>query len=85
MANASKTVQVVADAGMITIRCGDAMISEHPQAFLKNGQCLVQREYLDELQPLSVRRYSGAPCCPMAFRNHSGTSKPLWKCARAAR
>jgi hypothetical protein len=35
MANASKTVQVVADAGMITIRCGDVMISEHPQRFLK--------------------------------------------------
>ena len=36
MANTSKTVQVVADAGMITIRCSDAMISEHPQAFLKS-------------------------------------------------
>ena len=36
MPNASKTVQVVAGAGMITIRCGDAMISEHPQAFLKS-------------------------------------------------
>jgi DNA-binding CsgD family transcriptional regulator len=61
------------------------MISEHPQTFFKNGQCLVQREYLDELRPLSVRRYSGAPCCPMAFCNHSGTaSKPSRKCARAA-
>jgi len=30
MANAGKTVQFVADAGTITLRCGDVMISEPP-------------------------------------------------------
>src|SRR5437899_3899382 len=54
-AHAGQTVQVAADAGMVTIRCGDLIIAEHPQA-LKSGQCLVQREHLDDLWKLAVAR-----------------------------
>jgi transposase len=54
-AHAGKTVQVITAAGMITIRCSDLIIAEHPQA-LKAGQCLVQREHLDELWKLAVVR-----------------------------
>jgi hypothetical protein len=38
MSNGGKTVQAFADAGMIVIRCGDAIIYEHPQTFLIIGQ-----------------------------------------------
>jgi transposase len=62
-AHAGKTVQVAADAGMITIRCGEVIIAEHPQA-LKNGQCLVQREHLDELWKLAAARTPMAPETP---------------------
>ena len=54
-AHAGKTVHVIAAAGMVSIRCGDLIIAEHPQA-LKSGQCLVQREHLDELWKLAVAR-----------------------------
>ncbi len=54
-AHAGKTVQVVAAAGMVTIRSGDLIIAEHPQA-LKNGQCLVQREHLEDLWKLATVR-----------------------------
>lgn len=52
-AHAGKTVQILAEAGLVTIRCGDVIIAEHVQA-LKSGQCLVQREHLDELWKLAA-------------------------------
>jgi transposase len=54
-AHAGKSVQVVASAGLVRIRCGELIIAEHLQA-LKSGQCLVQREHLDELWKLAVAR-----------------------------
>lgn len=54
-AHAGQTVQVAAAAGMVTIRCGELILAEHPQA-LKSGQCLVQREHLDDLWKLAVAR-----------------------------
>jgi hypothetical protein len=54
-AYAGKSVQVESEAGMVSIRCGDLVIAEHPQA-QKSGQSLVQREHLDELWELAVER-----------------------------